>query len=111
VDGATPTAFRSRFRDDLVPTLKQLQRTQPDAALRWFYRGRFWESPEAEREAFLSRRHMSSDRGKDWRPGGTHKDPRAKYRKTRDQKRAQFKQRRFGGKPAPRSAAKSRNKS
>jgi hypothetical protein len=100
VDGATPTAFRSRFRDDLVPTLKQLQRTQPDATLRWFYRGRFWASPEEEREAFESRRRMSSARGDDWRPGGLHKDPRAKYQKTRDQKRAQFKRRSWSNRPS-----------
>ena len=100
MDGATPTAFRSRFRDDLVPTLKQLQRTQPDAALRWFYRGRFWASPEEEREAFESRRRMSSARGDDWRPGGLHKDPRAKYQKTRDQKRAQFKRRSWSNRPS-----------
>ena len=100
MDGATPTAFRSRFRDDLVPTLKQLQRTQPDATLRWFYRGRFWASPEEEREAFESRRRMSSDRGEGWRPGGLHKDPRAKYQKTRDQKRAQFKRRSWGNRPS-----------
>lgn len=99
MDGATPTAFRSRFRDDLVPTLKQLQRTQPDATLRWFYRGRFWASPEEEREAFESRRRMSSARGDDWRPGGVHKDPRAKYQKTRDQKRAQFKRRSWSTRP------------
>ena len=99
MDGATPTAFRSRFRDDLVPTLKQLQRTQPDATLRWFYRGRFWASPEEEREAFESRRRMSSARGDDWRPGGLHKDPRAKYQKTRDQKRAQFKRRSWSHRP------------
>jgi hypothetical protein len=99
VDGATPTAFRSRFRDDLVPTLHQLQRTQPAAVLRWFDRGRFWESPEAQREAARNRRYASSARGSEWRPGGKHKDPRAKYRKTRDQKRAQFKNRRFGARP------------
>ena len=102
MDGATPTSFRSRFRDDLVPTLKQLQRTQPDAVLRWFYRGQFWESPEAEQEAFLAGRRMASDRTREWRPGGQHKDPRAKYRKTRDEKRAQFKRRQFGSRsPSP----------
>ncbi len=100
MDGETPTAFRSRFRDDLVPTLKQLQRTQPNAVLRWFYRGQFWESPEAEQEAFQARRRMASARGNDWRPGGQHKDPRAKYQKTRDQKRADFKRRNWGPRPS-----------
>jgi len=95
ISGATPTAFRSPRQEDLLPTLKQLQRTQPDTTLRWFFRGRFWESPEAEREAFLKRRRESSERNREWRPGGDHKDPRAKYKVPRDQKRARFKARQW----------------
>lgn len=95
ISGATPTAFRSPRQEDLLPTLKQLQRTQPDTTMRWFVRGRFWESPEAEREAFLKRRRESSGRNREWRPGGDHKDPRAKYKVPRDQKRARFKARQF----------------
>lgn len=95
VSGASPTAFRSRYRDDLVPTLKQLQRTQPDTRLLWFERNRFWDSPEAARAALAAYRSnkKAPDRGTDWRPGGEHKDPRAKYQLTRDEKRARFKQR------------------
>jgi len=102
VSGASPTAFRSRYRDDLVPTLKQLQRTQPDTRLLWFERNRFWDSPEAARAALAAYRtnKKAPDRGTDWRPGGEHKDPRAKYQLTRDEKRARFKQRlRRGPKP------------
>ena len=93
VDGAQPTAFRSRHAEDLLPTLKQLQRTQPDVTMKWFDRGRFWDSPEAADEAYLSRRRSSSGRGRDWRPGGKHVDPRAKYEVSRDEKRAKFKRR------------------
>jgi hypothetical protein len=96
VDGATPTAFRSKHRDDLVPTLKQLQRTQPAVVLRWFDRGRLWDSPLAAKEALRDRRRLRSDRGPGWRPGGSHADPRERYKLTRDQKRARFKKRRFG---------------
>jgi hypothetical protein len=99
VDGATPTAFRAKHRDDLVPTLKQLQRTQPAVVLRWFDRGRLWDSPIAAREALKAQRRLRSDRGPGWRPGGSHVDPRERYKLTRDQKRARFKRRRFGAKP------------
>ncbi len=93
LSGAVPTAFRSPRREDLLPTLHQLQRTQQDVALKWFDRGQLWESPEAARLALIERRRESSGRNADWRPGGAHKDPRARYQLTRDQKRARFKQR------------------
>jgi hypothetical protein len=93
VDGTTPTAFRAKQRDVLVPTLVQLQRTQPAVVLRWFDRGQLWDSPIAAREALRARRHLRSDRKPTWRPGGDHADPREKYKLTRDQKRARFKNR------------------
>jgi hypothetical protein len=93
VAGAQPTAFRARRAEDLLPTLRQLQRTQSDVRLRWFDRGRFWESPEAADEAARRRRQTQTSRGPGWRPGGEHADPRAKYKLTRDQKRARFKRR------------------
>lgn len=101
--GTVPTSFRAREREDLVPTFKQLQRTQPEVALRWFERGKVWESPDAAQAALKlaatlarekrPRRDAGAEprRGKDWRPGGEHKDPRARFELTRDQKRAKFK--------------------
>jgi len=91
--GATPTAFRSSTRDALVPTWKQLQRTQPDVTLRWFERGRLWESPEAARFGLRAKSPDAEKRRADWRPGGNHRDPRARFELTRDQKRARFKDR------------------
>jgi hypothetical protein len=92
LDGDTPTSFRSVLRDDLIPTLVQLQRKQPAARLQWFERGQLWESPDAAKLALKMRRtDPSPGRGRDWRPGGSHKDPRAKYKLTRDQKRARWK--------------------
>jgi hypothetical protein len=91
--GAVPTAFRSPKREDLLPTLHQLQRTQQNVTLMWFDRGRVWESPEAARAALLAKRHQFSDRKADWRPGGSHRDPRARYQLSRDEKRARFKKR------------------
>jgi len=93
IDGAVPTAFRGREREDLLPTLHQLQRTQPGVRLVWFEAGRSWDSPEAAREARELRRRESRSRKPSWRPGGTHEDPREKYKLTRDAKRARFKKR------------------
>jgi hypothetical protein len=93
VTGESPTAFRAKERDDLLPTLKQLQRTQPDAVLKWFERGQLWDSQLAAQEALRRRRETKPKRDREWRPGGKHADPRARYRLTRDQKRAKFKRR------------------
>ena len=91
--GTTPTAFRSSTRDVLVPTWRQLQRTQSDVTLRWFERGRLWESPEAARFGMRAKPPDAEKRRADWRPGGDHRDPRARFELTRDQKRARFKDR------------------
>src|SRR5262245_11809185 len=82
IDGA-PTAFRARNQEELLPTLAQLKRTNKDVVLKWFARGRLWESQEAERESWRQRvqRPPQERRGKDWRPGGQHKDPRARFDK------------------------------
>jgi len=93
VDGDTPTSFRSRQQEDLLPTLTQLKRTQPDVRLMWFERGRLWASPTAARDALIARRTSPIGRTRAWRPGGEHKDPRAKYDVSRDERRARFKTR------------------
>ena len=93
IDGAVPTAFRARDREDLLPTLNQLLRTQPGVKLVWFEGGRSWDSPEAAKEARELRRRESRGRKPTWRPGGAHVDPREKYKISRDDKRARFKKR------------------
>jgi hypothetical protein len=87
IDGK-PTAFRAREQEELLPTFHQLRRTNKDVVLKWFARGRVWESPEAARAA-AERAVPIEKRGKDWRPGGQHKDPRARFRTTREQRRTQ----------------------
>ena len=90
--GDVPTSFRSKTREELVPTFKQLQRTQPDVRLRWYERGKVWENPDAAAAAVLLARTADRERrNKDWRPGGDHVDPRKKYEMSRDEKRAKFK--------------------
>jgi hypothetical protein len=111
VDGTTPTAFRAKERETLVPTLVQLQRTQPAVVLRWFDRGQLWDSPIAARQALLARRRMKSDRQPGWRPGGSHADPRERYKLTRDQKRARFKKRHGGGEARRREVAEAGSES
>ena len=85
-----PTAFRAQDRDDLVPTFKQLQSTHPDAVMMWFARGRLWSSPD---EARAAERGGKDRRGQDWRPGGEHRDPRARFDIPRDEKRRRFAER------------------
>lgn len=95
VAGTQPTAFRARSAEELLPTLRQLQQTQPDVQMKWFERGRLWATPGDAALALKARRQAPrrDDRGRDWRPGGEHKDPRAKYDVPRDEKRARFKKR------------------
>ena len=80
IDGA-PTAFRAADRETLLPTLRQIQARNPDAVLKWFARGRVWDSPEEARMAAAARRPAQEPRGRDWRPGGSHQDPRERFKK------------------------------
>ena len=91
-----PTAFRAHAQEELLPTLKQLQSKHPDAVLMWFARGRLWKSEEESREALGKRRAPEDRRGPAWRPGGSHEDPRARFKIPRDEKRRRFRERLFG---------------
>ena len=46
-----PTAFRAREKEEMLPTFHQLRRTNRDVVLKWFARGRLWETPEAAQAA------------------------------------------------------------
>jgi len=126
--GGQPTSFRSATRDELLPTFKQIQSKHPDAQLRYFARGKLWYSDEEARAALIRERFEKSQRkpgfvrdrsrpdsgataprrerrGRDWRPGGTHTDPRDRFKVPRDVKRARFKTKlqrdRFRSNPDP----------
>src|SRR5712692_8622756 len=71
-----PTAFRAREKEVVLPTLHQLRRTNTDVVLKWFARGRLWETPEAAQGSAAREKRAS-----DWRPGGAHKDPRDRFKK------------------------------
>ena len=88
-----PTAFRAHTEEELLPTLKQLQARHPDTVLRWFARGRLWNSKEEERLAQEARKAKRQSRGREWRPGGAHRDPRDRFKVPRDEKRRRFRDR------------------
>jgi hypothetical protein len=73
-----PTAFRARDQSDLLPTLHQLKRTNPNAEMKWFAGGKLWDTPEQAQWARTNVTRPAERRGRDWRPGGEHKDRRAR---------------------------------
>src|SRR5438477_151006 len=44
--GGLPTAFRAAEREDLLPTFQRIKQKHPDAEMKWFARGKLWQSPE-----------------------------------------------------------------
>jgi 23S rRNA pseudouridine2605 synthase len=85
IDNA-PTAFRAHDREELLPTLTQLRRTNPNAEMKWFAQGKLWASPEEAHEARRARPPLEP-RGAGWRPGGRHEDPRDRFRKKSRERR------------------------
>src|SRR5262245_34557558 len=103
-----PTAFRALLAEDLLPTLRQLQRTNPNVVMKWFSGGELWDSPEAARNERQRRRSVSAEkRGAAWRPGGAHADPRDRFRRDKEKKRERpwsAKQRPWNERERPRDA-------
>ena len=100
IAGGLPTAFRMTEREELLPTFRRIKQRHPDAEMKYFARGRLWGSPvearvESERlqaEANARRGMRAPSRGRAWRPGGEHQDPRQKFKdakKVRNQDRRQ----------------------
>src|SRR5688572_4748813 len=106
IAGGLPTAFRAAEREELLPTFTRLREKHPDAEMKWFARGKLWDTPDAARRDTEERRGGSprgedrdrparsagprdrdrrgegdggAARGRDWRPGGEHRDPRQPY--------------------------------
>src|ERR1700687_5755112 len=92
-----PTAFRAQDKEELLPTFAQLQRKNPDVVMKWFARGRLWDNPEQAEWALKNMDRTPFNRGREWRPGGEHKDPRDRFKKrSRDRRLAPS-----GFRPAP----------
>ena len=51
IAGGLPTAFRAADRDDLLPTFQRIKEKHPDAQMKYFARGKLWESQDAARAA------------------------------------------------------------
>ena len=49
LDG-TPTSFRTKEREDILPLYNQLKAKNPAALLKWFSGGRLWDSPEQAKD-------------------------------------------------------------
>lgn len=117
IAGGLPTAFRAAEREELLPTFSRLRQKQPDAEMKWFARGRLWESP-ADARAELEHRRAREDergngrtrgtdrggagagdrRGRDWRPGGDHRDPRQKFKDAKRSRNQRWRDERFARK-------------
>ena len=78
IDGAA-TAFRAKEREELLPTLNQLSRKSQNVEIRFFSRGKLWDSPEQAQWAGEQGGGPRESRGREWRPGGNHADPRARF--------------------------------
>lgn len=103
IAGGLPTAFRAAERDELLPTFRRIKEKHPDAQMKYFARGKLWESQDEargaqrrgggrtrpdgggrDRERGTGARPNEAGRDRerrdrDWRPGGDHRDPRQKF--------------------------------
>lgn len=140
IAGGLPTAFRAADRDELMPTFQRIKEKHPDAVMKWFARGKLWESQEAARAADRrggdrhrhdgdrhrpdgDRNRPAGDRerrgglpadrsggppgppketrGREWRPGGEHRDPRQKFIDAKKDRNARIRKERWEHKNAP----------
>jgi len=153
IAGGLPTAFRAADRDELMPTFQRIREKHPDAQMKWFARGKLWESPDAARvrrdenrggdrrggrwehdqrgqpadhrragprpnqhprdrpplsdEARRAKPQRRPDeagrekRGREWRPGGEHRDPRQKFIDAKKQRNAALRTERWQKKNTP----------
>lgn len=88
IDGQ-PTAFRAAETEELLPTFNRLKEKHADTVMKWFERGRLWDSRDAARQEAPADSRERRDRG--WRPGGEHRDPREKYQVAKKAKWQRFK--------------------
>src|SRR3954468_11129648 len=103
IAGGLPTDFRAADQDELMPTFQRIKEKHPDAQMKWFARGKLWESQDAARAADRrgdDRRGPPGQRSgrpsgppketrtRDWRPGGEHRDSRQKFIDAKKQRNA-----------------------
>jgi hypothetical protein len=98
IAGGLPTAFRAAEREELLPTFKRIHEKHPDAVMKYFARGRLWQSAEEakqEADARRARPPRQEWRGRDWRPGGEHRDPRQKFKDAKKKRNLDWRKERF----------------
>ena len=120
--GGLPTAFRAAEKDELLPTFKRIQEKQPDAEMKFFARGKLWDTPEQALRAEAGPRGHGPERpegdpgmrgprsggdaprerrSRDWRPGGEHRDPRQPFKDAKKARNQDQRQERWDRKNAP----------
>jgi hypothetical protein len=107
IAGGLPTAFRAAEREELLPTFKRIHEKHPDAEMKYFARGRLWQSQDEAKAAAERRREgrrEESARGRDWRPGGDHRDPKQKFRDAKKARNARWRKERFERRARPADA-------
>src|SRR6185295_6311930 len=107
IDGK-PTAFRARDQQELLPTLAQLKRTNEHVEVKWFAQGRLWDSPEAQHAAGHRAQPPREKRDRDWRPGGQHKDPRARFDKEAQRRKKREERANWNASPRPADSGRDR---
>jgi hypothetical protein len=102
--GGLPTSFRAAEREDLLPTFNRIREKHPDAEMKYFARGQLWSSADEakralqqsrEREARGHAQRSGERRGRDWRPGGEHRDPRQRFADAKKQRNQKHRQQRW----------------
>lgn len=96
--GGLPTAFRAAELEDLLPTFNRIKDRHPDAELKYFARGKLWSSAEEARKDAADRKardHRSDPRGREWRPGGEHRDHRQRFIDAKKERNLKARKRRF----------------
>ncbi len=104
IAGGLPTAFRTTEREELLPTFRRIKQKHPDVEMKYFARGRLWRSPDEARAEAEARRTAAAQRqstrggpprGRDWRPGGEHRDPRQKFKDAKKERNQEWRKNRF----------------
>ena len=110
IAGGLPTAFRAAEREELLPTFARIQAKHPDAEMKYFARGKLWPSQEEAQREIETRRAAAAEResargrtsrGRDWRPGGEHRDPRQKFKDAKKDRNLEGRKRRFEHRQKP----------
>src|SRR5919106_3508926 len=112
--GGLPTSFRAADKDELMPTFRRLKEKHPDAEMKYFARGKLWDSADEARRALATPDRLTGERrerrpggdqerrGRDWWPGGEHRDPRQRFKDAKKARNQDRREQRWSRKNADR---------